>query len=304
MIYLLSGENSFEVDQALRQLTAQFDGTPELLDGTELSLNQLPDLLMGVSLFADKRLVVVKNLSANTAIWSVLPDWLERISDDIVLVLVEAKPDKRTKTYKALQKVAEIRQFDAWKEWDTQKAEVWASQEAMQKGLTLSKAAVRHLVARTGADQWRLHQALEKLAVLPEIDEQTIDDVVELHPSENAFQLLDTALRGDMTNLTMGLRTLRQTMEPHALLGLLAGQVFQLVALRYGEKPAAEIAKDIGVNAYGLQKLHSTAMKLSRSQTQHVVRIFADADSAIKRSLGEPWTIVEAALFEAATVRK
>ena len=107
MIMLLIGENSFEVERALRQIADDFDGTVEKIDGSDLQLSQLPDILMGVSLFATARTVVIRNLSANKSIWTVFGDWLPRISDDIHLVLVEPKPDKRMTTYKALIKTTQ-----------------------------------------------------------------------------------------------------------------------------------------------------------------------------------------------------
>ena len=88
MITLLIGDNSFEIERALRQITADFDGVVERIDGSSLQLAQLPDLLMGVSLFATARTVVIRDLGSNKAIWSVFGDWLPRISDDIHLVLV------------------------------------------------------------------------------------------------------------------------------------------------------------------------------------------------------------------------
>jgi len=59
MITWLIGENSFEVREALKSIESKFDGSPERIDGTELTLAQLPDLLMGMSLFATERLVVI-----------------------------------------------------------------------------------------------------------------------------------------------------------------------------------------------------------------------------------------------------
>ncbi len=98
MITLLSGENSFEIDRQLRQIVAEFGGAAEKFDGVELEVRQLPDLLMGMSLFAAQRLVIIRELSANKGVWEVLPEWLERQSEDTHVVLIEPKPDKRTKT--------------------------------------------------------------------------------------------------------------------------------------------------------------------------------------------------------------
>jgi DNA polymerase III delta subunit len=121
MITLLTGENSFENERALQRLVAASTVSIERVDGASLEMKQLPDLLMGATLFADKRLVVIRNLSENKSLWNDFGTWLPRVSDDIHLVLVEPKPDKRTKTYKDLQKVASIQESKAWTDRDGMK---------------------------------------------------------------------------------------------------------------------------------------------------------------------------------------
>ena len=106
MITLLTGENSFELREALQSIVKGFDGNAERIDGANLELRQLPDLIMGGTLFAEKRLVVISGLSNNSALWQKLPEWLPRVSDDVHLVLVDEKPDKRTVSYKSLKEVA------------------------------------------------------------------------------------------------------------------------------------------------------------------------------------------------------
>ena len=70
MITLLMGDNSFEIERALAEIADNFDGVAEKIDGSQIQLSQLPDLLMGVSLFSSARLVVIRDLGQNKAIWS------------------------------------------------------------------------------------------------------------------------------------------------------------------------------------------------------------------------------------------
>ena len=172
MITWLVGENSFEVREALKSIEAKFDGTPERIDGTELTLAQLPDVLMGISLFVAERLVVIQDISRNASIWEKLPEWLPRINDAIHVVFIDAKPDKRTTSYKALKAAATVEEFAPWTDRDTQKAEQWVKARVQQYHLGVDAATVQHLVRRVGLDQWRLSQALDTLSLL---DTVTID---------------------------------------------------------------------------------------------------------------------------------
>jgi len=298
MTTLLIGENSFEIERELRRIEAGFDGRAEKIDGSELELKQIPDLLMGSSLFADKRLVIIKDLSQNKAIWADFGDWLPRVSDDIQLVLVEPKPDKRTKTFKELQKAANVQEFKPWNERDTRVAEEWALKEAKAMGVPLSSSLARKLVERTGIDQWRVFHALEKLAVLDTVSLETIEEVVDANPTENIFLLFETALKGDTGKVHDMLQTLELTQEAYQLFALLSGQAFQLAALAVSDKPSGEVAKDIGAHPFVVSKLSPAAKKLGRPGARKIIAAFAEADKTMKSSAIDPWVAIENALLK------
>ncbi len=302
MITVLTGDNSFELTRALDALVADFAGNAEKYDGSELELNQLPDLLMGGTLFASERMVVIKQLSENKRLWEVLPEWLGRISDEVHLVLVESKPDKRTRTYKELKKHVTVREFAAWSDRDVQKAEKWTVEEAKRQKIGLDAQSARLLVARIGMDQWQLFHALEKLVVLGTITPQIIEAVIEAAPAENVFNLLDAALRGDSDKVVGMINTLRRTQDPYMTFGLLAGQVFQLATLTVSDKSSAEIAKDIGAHPYALGKLASHANRFGRAGGKKLVALFADTDIAMKSTGIEPWLLIEKTLIKTASL--
>ncbi len=302
MITVLTGENSFELTRALDSVVGAFTGTAEKFDGSDLELAQLPDLLLGGTLFATERLVIIKNLAENKQLWDVLPDWLERMSDDVHVVLVEPKPDKRTKTYKDLKKFADVREFALWSDRDELLAEKWVVEEAKQQGLSLDKKLAQQLVTRVGLDQWQLFHAIEKLAVLGDVTPEIIEQTIEPNPTENVFNLLDAALRGDAHRVSDMIRTLQISQDPYMTFGLLAGQAFQLAVLAVADKPSGEVAKDIGAHPYALGKLSPHAKKLGRTGTKKIVQIFARADTAMKSTAIDPWLLIEQSLIKTASL--
>jgi DNA polymerase-3 subunit delta len=302
MITVLTGENSFEIERSLQGLIANSNVAVERIDGAGLEIKRLPDLLMGATLFADKRLVVIRNLSENKSLWSEFGAWLGRVSDDIHLVLVESKPDKRTKTYKDLQKVAAIRESKPWTERDTNRAEQWVGEEAKRLQFELDKKCARLLVERVGADQWLLMQALEKLAVIPEITPGAIEELIEANPTENVFNLLDTALKGNTLKVKNMVGTLEVNEDPYRLFGLLCTQVFQLAVLSNTNDSSADVAKDLGAHPFALSKLTSHAHTLGHIGTRKVVAACAEADAGMKTSAGDPWLLIERALIKIARI--
>ena len=301
MITLLTGENSFEVERALHGITDVFVGDVEKIDGSSLQLSQLPDILTGISLFATERMVVIRNLSENKVIWSVFGDWLPRISDDIHLVLIEPKPDKRTTTFKLLIKIAKVMDFQLWSDRDTQLAEKWVIAEAKTLGFDLDKVSAQFLVRRVGVNQWALYHALEKLALVDSVSVEVIKDVVEPNLTENVFNLFETALGGDIAELQQSLKILEQTQDVYQLFALLSSQVFQLAAVAHATK-TDNVARDFAIHPYVVSKLTPIAKKVGKSGVAKIVKIFASADDDLKLSRAEPWLLIERALIKVANI--
>jgi len=301
MIRLMTGDNTFEVEQAVRALVVAFSGVAERVDGSTLELKQLPDLLMGVTLFADKRLVIIKNLSENKDVWANFGDWLPRVSDDIDVVLVEAKPDKRTATYKELKKQATMTEFVQWTDRDTAKAEKWVLDEAKRQGISLDTKCAQVLVRRVGPDQWQLFHALEKLALVDGVTVDVIEALIDANPAENVFNLFDAALRGDGAKVTAMVRSLEVSEDPYRLFALLSGQSFQLAAVVTSGQ-TDDVAKDFGIHPYGVSKLESSARRLGRGGIRKIIRAFAEADDDMKLSRADPWLLIERALMKVASL--
>jgi DNA polymerase III delta subunit len=297
MITVLTGDNSFEIDRALKQIERDFNGDIEKIDGSDLQLNQLPDVLMGYSLFSTERTVVIKGLSDNKSIWPVFGDWILRLSSDINLILVEPKLDKRTSTFKALKDKATITEFVVWTDRDIDKAERWTTDEAKTLGIELDKKITRFLVERVGVDQWQLSHALQKLASVDEISIDVIKDVIEPNPIENVFNLFEAALRGDADELKQMIRTLELSEDAYRLFALLSSQAFQLAAIASAEK-TDNVAKDFGIHPFVVSKLAPIARRIGDNGIVKIIAIFAQADDDMKISKAEPWLIIERALIK------
>lgn len=298
MITLLTGENDFEIIRAVRMIEASFAGTSERFVGADIELRQLPDMLAGATLFADKRLVIIDGLSTNKTVWNALPDWLARLSDDVHLVLIEPKPDKRTKTYKELQKKASVQTFAVLTDRDAVAAERWVVEEASRQGQTLEKDSAHALVARVGVNQWQLFHALQKLAVFEAVTAETIVRVIDANLSENVFNLFEASLSGNKMQIIEMIKVVRQTEDPYMVFGLLSSQMVQLAALGMADEHMHpnDVAKALGAHPFAVSKLSRYATKLSKAQLKSSVQRFADADAQLKSSTIDPWIVIEQVL--------
>jgi DNA polymerase III delta subunit len=264
---------------------------------------------MGMSLFAEKRLVIVRGLSANKQAWNALAELTEKISDDIHLVLVESTPDKRTKTYKALQKSANIKDFPLWTERDSVKAEHWTVAEAKRLGVKLDAPSARLIVRRSlimpekgqpVIDQWRIMNSLEKLSVLDVVTVEAVEQYIDVQPIESVYNLLETALKGNLPVLRRLLDDLAPSEDPFKVFGLLTSQAFQLAALAATDQPPNETAKAIGAHPFVVSKLAPLARRLGQGGARKTIRILAEADEAMKMSKAAPWVLIDQALMRIA----
>ena len=309
MITLLTGSNSFEIAREVARLAAVFGGTIEKIEGKSLTMESLPQLVSGATLFSEKRLVVINDLSDSASVWSTLPEWIGQVSSDTDLVLVESSPDKRTRAYKAQLKLAEVKEFQLLTERDAGQAERWVLDEAKRLGAEIEKPAARALLQRSMVasergqptiDQWQVFHSLEKLSALGAITVEKVEKYIDPQPVESVFSVFETALRGDMKTLRQLLADLEPREDPYKVFGLLSSQVFQLAVLSVSDEPSAVTAKAIGVHPFAVGKLTSFADRLNKKDIRQIVYAFRDADEAMKTSKGAPWTLIEQALMKVA----
>lgn len=299
MITLLYGQNDYALQQELRRIIQQFSVKEaiERRDGSTVSPEALLDLLQGGSLFAQERLIIFSDLASNKTAWGALAEYIEMVPEEIHLVLIESALDKRTKTYKLLQKFASVQELKLLSEPE---AERWLPHEAKSLAMEITSSQVSYIVRRMGTDQWQLYSLLEKLQFIDEITKEVIDSHSEVRVEANVFALIDVALEGDIKKVQQLVGETKQSQDPYQFFGLFSSQLFQLITLAVSKKPSSDVAKDLGVHPYPLQKVSALAKHLSLQQIRDMAHILSDCDNKIKRSGVEPWLLIEQALLKLA----
>jgi DNA polymerase III delta subunit len=307
VITLFFGENSFEIDNRVKALIAEYAGEVERIDGGELSPEQLPEVLTGTTLFSSQRLVIIKGASGDRPVWAALGGWLERgISND--LVLIEPSVDKRTKTYKWLQKNAQVVECTPWRDYEFGKARAWLRAYAKEYSVTLTSDIEQAMVERAVVadesgkaiiDQALLANAVEQLTGAKEVTMEALNAVLPTSSYGNVFQLLECALSGQTGEVRDLVQALRLRDDAHMVAAVLSSQAVNLVALslaRDAGVSTAQVAKDIGVHPYALSQMEKLVDKSHRKISQ-IVDELTELDTALKTSAGDSWQRVEVALL-------
>lgn len=296
MIAFLTGVNDFGVRQALDKLVAQALNKHgahaiERVDGETIDPSRLPDLLQGASLFASERLVIIRDATKNKPFWEALGDYLQKVPDEITLVIVEGSPDKRTRTYKQLVKYATHQDYPELNEHELAK---WAMQVAKLERATLDSRTAAYLVRQVGTNQWQLHTELQKLmAYSPTITIDTVDLLVEPNPQASAFELLDAVMQGKSARVAELLKRLKTNEDPYKLFGLLVSQIHTLAVVTTSQGKAPDVlAREAGIHPFVVKKMQPLGRTLSYPQLQGIIAAVALTDMQMKSTGVDPWTLL------------
>ena len=213
--------------------------------------------------------------------------------------MTEDKIDKRTKTYKWLQKNAKVQEFSPLS--DRQKPQLlkWLVAEAKVRGYGLTSYQVGMIVDRLGFDQLRLSNFLDQLSLAEKVTDDLIDNFIPLARTENVFDLFISALAGDydkVHDIISYLESESGVDGAYQTMGLLASQATNLTALVLADGDSKLVASDFSANPYVLRKLASSAKGVDKKKLKTINDALLRADLQMKTTSVNPWLLVEAAL--------
>ena len=307
MIYLIHGENAYVQEQELQKITQTVGLAPERIDVDILTLNALADIVRGGSLFTEKRLVVIRELSSDATLFSKLAEWAGEVPDETTIVLLERKLDKRTKAYKAIIKAAKVIAADPLTERDMRMAEEWLNKLATQRSVPISLGQVRQMIERSLiagekvssriVDQMQLTHALKALAGAKEITDDMIATVLPQAIGDTVFDMLDIAAHRESVRLDALLADMARTEDGHRVLAMLSGQWAQLAAVATLGGASQSIATELGLHPFVAKKMQETAGQFVMNDIRTLTQLIADLDADTKTSHVTPWDAVYRFLY-------
>lgn len=301
MIYLLTGANRAALYLRLKDLEQSSQVTPERIDADDVTPAELGERLRTQSLFDAKRFVVVYDAATQKDSWRVIGEVVDIIDEAMTLVLVDPTIDRRSKTYKLLQKFAQIEQFDMLSERQATQMADWTADYARAQGCVLAPDQTRLVCERSLVpdsrpgqyvyDQSVAMRAIDALAALDAVDQDAIDAVMPASAHTNVFELFRAILTSPASARTMA-GQLAGEEDAHMVIALMAGQLQQLIAIVVSDKSNATVANDIGAHPFALQQLEPLARSIDEVRLWELVDIFVRADDRMKSSAAVPWQVI------------
>jgi len=312
MIYLILGPNTYRQEQELHKIISHSHTAAESVDAAALTMNGLADIVRGNSLFSMQRLVIIRALSEKTDLFTKLVEWIDELSPDTTVVLVESKLDKRTKAYKTLTTRAKVIDAEVLVERDSAAAERWLQELAKQHGLVLSKEHCRQMIQRAlvsgdkpsvrVVDQMQLYQAVKALQGAKEVTDDMLATVLPPATEETVFSLLELAGRGNLDQINHALASLQMVEDGYKTAALLFSQWSQLAMLVALGGDSSQIATTVGVHPYVAKKLYSVSRAFSRHDIRTITQLAASLDSDMKTSRVTPWDAIYRFIYAVAAI--
>jgi DNA polymerase-3 subunit delta len=309
--YLLFGPELLLVEEARDRLcnAVRIHGVDEILRftaGVDLDWQQFRESTRSLAMFATRRIIEIRLPTGKPgSVGSkMMVAFLEEDRDDIILVIVAGRIDKRTQTanwFKMLEQKGTIVEAAAISSGELPR---WIEARLLARGLRSESGVAKRLAFYVEGNLGAAAQEVDKLALLVPTGEVLTNSILERSISDqarfNVYQFVDNCLQGVFVRALRVLTTLQNDgTEPTFVIWALARETRQLVEM------AAEI--DGGQSKQAVFRRHrvwstriscvSAALdRHTGNYWSHLLVHLAKVDQATKgrrATIGSPWDQLE-----------
>ncbi len=311
MLHVFVGDDDFSIRQALEEIKKSIGDATALmtnttvLDGKEVTVEQLRNACDTVPFLADKRLVIVEGLpdrfesgersakkksnrtDTTSGEFQKFADALKNLPPFTEAVIIGGAVKPANPLVRALALLTKTRYFPVLKEAPLR---AWIEQRVKEAGGSIAPAAVAQLTKFVGNDLWTMSSEVDKLILYAggrRIEDADVKEIVSYAQEANVFAMVDAILEG-RTGFAQRLmqQLMREGMVPALLLVMLARQVriiLQVKEMRSSGRTRAEIQKKLGLTSdFLLRKAWEQADSYSMERLRELYHRLLETDLAIK----------------------
>jgi len=305
-IYLLFGEESFVKESYLKKMCALIDDggfsdfNKVIIDGKNMSINEVEDAIESFPMMCEQKLVLIKDsgifYKANEEQKEYWTKRLEKIPDFVVLIFDEKEIDKRSALYKRISKAGLEVEFKYMSETDLV---TWVERETMNANLKIQKDVATYFVNVCDEGMSNVKNELDKLINYCEekITKTDVDKIVSKAVGIKVFELTDCIMAKDTDGAMRILYDLKTIKESAFKLLYLLSSTFDKMLkcslLLSGGENYADIASKIGVAPFVVKKYANSARGFGENYLVNRIIEVAQIDFAIKNGEIEEWSALE-----------
>ena len=308
-ILLIHGGESVLADRALAEalaLRGEFERT--VLDGSGLELGRYGDAV-APSLFADKRVVVVKDLQdVISEVQEEIESLFDQLDPNLHLIFIHKGGVKGKGLLDKIKKLKpEIIVCEPMKK--SSDKEEFVREEFARHGRKISSSAVTALVDATGSDTRELAAACSQIAFDTNagkvvIDEDDIAKYYQGRIEATGFDVADATLSGNPTAALIALRNaLDSGTDPIMIVSALTSSIRALAKVSGAPRNANafQLAGSLGLAPWQIDKARRQLSKWSPALIAFSVQELSKADVAIKGAEADPLYALERSVVSIAT---
>lgn len=262
----------------------------------EFSWKAFAESVRDGGLFSEKRCVILENVfSLSDDEKEKLKKWLDSTNSpkentEVLCIVQDAKPDKRTTLFKALQKVAQWREFPLLAP-DEFLRYARALADERFPCIVFERGVLESVSRGCGSDLFRLENELEKLSAYAGDEKKVTQESADLLCSSGVFDEIFGALeaigRGDKKNaLALLSRQVRKGEHPIYLLTMCAYQIRTMMlvgeCLDNGISQPALIAREAKIHPFVAGKTISAMQTFGMARARTAFALLGRLDTAIK----------------------
>lgn len=255
--------------------------------GKGINIAAVIDLAETLPFLADKRLIIIEESECVKNSCPELAEYIPKIPESTVIVLIESAVDKRNSVYQAIKKLDGLVEFETPEEDDIK---LWIRGRLKKEGKTILGSALNMLLERAGGDMQRLASELEKLiCYVGDRDEINADDVSTMCVKQSEIKIFDMVRFVSSGNqkgaLDIYYELLAAKEPPMRILYNLGKQFNQLLMVKQMDKagmPTKQIADRMKLKEGVIKSLLNQSRRFSSSELKSIVRESVELEEAVK----------------------
>ena len=307
-VYLLFGPEAWLRAQFRRNLVHALVPDGDEMNFTRFSGKDIPegDVIAQAEtmpFFADRRVILVEDSGFFKNKTEELPEYLAKLPEYLVLIFSEEEVDKRTKTFKMVQKYGHVTEFAQQKEDMLVR---WVFSRMKREGKKIRSSDMQHFLAAAGSDMANIDNELEKLlcycADREVITTADIDAVCAPQLTNQIFDMVRAVAehrQKDALDLYYDLLALKE--KPMRILYLISRQFQQLLQIGDMSRaglPQSEIAAKAGVPPFVVRRSQGLLRRYSERSLRDILQSLTQAEEDVKTGRLDERLSVELAIVE------
>ena len=291
-VYLLYGQEAYlkkqYKDKLKKALVADGDNMNfSAYEGKNVNPREIIDLAETLPFFADRRVILIENSGFFKSTGDDLADYLKAPSESTCFIFVEEEVDKRSKLYKAINKVGKSVEFG---EQNEDLLVRWIVGRLRRENKNITRDVLQLFMDKTGSDMGNIDRELEKLICYAidkdVIEAEDVEAVTTEQITSRIFEMVNAIAEHEQKkalDLYYDLLTLKE--PPMRILFLITRQFQILLNVKDMSGKGFDqgtIASKVGIPPFAVRKNQAQAKGFRKEQLKQALVDGVELEEAVK----------------------